>query len=130
MYHHRQSSPFVNWDDNKIAQQRVLILGSGGIGSGCAMLLARLGVARLTLVDMDCVDPTNLTRQVLFSKADVGQRKVDSAVAGLKFHCTRTEVVGVHVDALEGWHTTMSQRELQLSFIKYQSSKQVVSLTR
>ncbi len=52
------------------AQQRfidahAIIVGAGGLGSPAAMYLAAAGVGRLTLVDADTVDLTNLQRQIL-----------------------------------------------------------------
>jgi len=64
-------------------QQRVLdahalIIGAGGLGSPAALYLAASGVGRITLVDDDEVDLTNLQRQVMHTTARVGQPKVDS----------------------------------------------------
>ena len=66
------------------AQQRFLdahavIIGAGGLGSPVAMYLAAAGVGRLTLVDEDSVDLTNLQRQIAHTTQSVGARKVDSA---------------------------------------------------
>ncbi len=65
------------------AQQRFLdahaiVVGAGGLGSPAAMYLAAAGVGRLTLVDADTVDLTNLQRQILHVTASVGRMKVDS----------------------------------------------------
>jgi molybdopterin/thiamine biosynthesis adenylyltransferase len=67
-----------------VGQQRLLdshavILGAGGLGSPVALYLAASGVGRLTLVDDDTVDLTNLQRQIAHSTARVGQPKVTSA---------------------------------------------------
>jgi molybdopterin/thiamine biosynthesis adenylyltransferase len=64
-------------------QQRVLdghalIVGAGGLGSPAALYLAASGVGRITLVDDDTVDLTNLQRQVMHTTARLGQPKVDS----------------------------------------------------
>lgn len=64
-------------------QQRVLgahalIIGAGGLGSPAALYLAASGVGRITLVDDDTVDLTNLQRQVMHTTARVGQPKVES----------------------------------------------------
>ena len=56
-----------------------LILGAGGLGSPAALYLASAGVGRLTLVDDDKVDLTNLQRQIAHTEARVGQPKVASA---------------------------------------------------
>ena len=44
----------------------------------------------MMLVDFDVVEESNLNRQVLFAREDVGRRKVDAAMAGLERHKLRT----------------------------------------
>ena len=63
----------------KLLAAHALILGAGGLGSPAALYLASAGVGRLTLVDDDSVDLTNLQRQIMHTEARVGQPKVDSA---------------------------------------------------
>ena len=58
---------------------RVLVIGAGGLGSPAAMYLASAGVGKLTLVDDDAVDLTNLQRQIAHTTARVGQPKAESA---------------------------------------------------
>ena len=58
---------------------RVLVIGAGGLGSPAAMYLASAGVGRITLVDDDTVDLTNLQRQIAHSSARIGQLKAESA---------------------------------------------------
>ncbi len=57
----------------------VLLIGAGGLGCPAALYLAAAGVGRIGLVDDDVVDASNLQRQILYSTADVGRRKVDVA---------------------------------------------------
>lgn len=59
----------------RLAHAHVLLLGCGGIGNLVAVTLATAGVGALTLVDADHVEPSNLTRQFLFTEADVGSPK-------------------------------------------------------
>lgn len=68
----------------RIAAARVLIVGAGGLGSPAAMYLAAAGVGRLTLVDHDVVDVTNLHRQLLYTTDDVGRSKLDAAAVRLR----------------------------------------------
>ncbi|HRZ06193.1 MAG TPA: molybdopterin-synthase adenylyltransferase MoeB [Candidatus Competibacteraceae bacterium] len=56
-----------------------MIIGLGGLGSPVAMYLAAAGVGRLTLVDFDTVDLSNLQRQIIHRTADIGRPKVESA---------------------------------------------------
>jgi len=58
---------------------RVLVIGAGGLGSPAAMYLASAGVGKLTLVDDDTVDLTNLQRQIAHVTERVGQPKAASA---------------------------------------------------
>jgi adenylyltransferase/sulfurtransferase len=58
---------------------RVLLVGAGGLGAPAGLYLAAAGVGRITLVDDDRVDATNLQRQVMFAMSDVGRPKVDAA---------------------------------------------------
>jgi molybdopterin/thiamine biosynthesis adenylyltransferase len=63
----------------KLLKSRVLIIGAGGLGSPVALYLAAAGVGTLGIVDSDCLDLSNLQRQILHTTADVGRHKVDSA---------------------------------------------------
>ncbi|MDT0329282.1 HesA/MoeB/ThiF family protein [Nocardiopsis lambiniae] len=61
----------------RLARSRVVLLGCGGIGSLVAVTLATAGVGELVLVDADQVEPSNLTRQFLFTEADIGRPKAE-----------------------------------------------------
>ncbi|MET3135884.1 molybdopterin/thiamine biosynthesis adenylyltransferase [Undibacterium sp. GrIS 1.2] len=63
----------------KINAAHALIIGAGGLGSPVAMYLASAGAGKITLVDHDEVDLTNLQRQILHTTARVGQPKAESA---------------------------------------------------
>lgn len=60
-----------------------VIVGAGGLGSPAALYLASAGVGTITLIDDDCVDLTNLQRQIAHTTARVGQSKVSSCAAAL-----------------------------------------------
>ncbi|AZG12687.1 HesA/MoeB/ThiF family protein [Cupriavidus pauculus] len=60
-----------------------LVIGAGGLGAAALPYLASAGVGRITIVDDDAVDLTNLQRQILHTTANVGRPKVESAREGL-----------------------------------------------
>ena len=61
----------------RLAATRVILFGTGGVGSWCAEALIRSGIGHLTMVDPDCVDETNINRQLPATTATVGQPKVE-----------------------------------------------------
>ena len=62
----------------RLASVRVILFGVGGVGSWCAEGLVRSGVTHLTLVDADCVVPSNINRQRMATVSTVGRPKVES----------------------------------------------------
>lgn len=62
----------------RILDGHVLVVGAGGLGSPVALYLAGAGVGRVTIVDDDAVDLTNLQRQIAHTTARVGQPKTES----------------------------------------------------
>jgi adenylyltransferase/sulfurtransferase len=67
----------------KLSRARVLCVGAGGLGSPALLYLAAAGVGTLGVVDDDEVSLSNLQRQVLHATDRIGDRKTDSARAGL-----------------------------------------------
>ena len=63
----------------RLMASRALVIGAGGLGSPVALYLGTAGVGRITLVDDDAVDLTNLQRQIAHTLARVGQPKAFSA---------------------------------------------------
>jgi len=63
----------------KLKSAKVLVIGSGGLGSPVLLYLAAAGVGTLGIVDFDIVDDSNLQRQVLFGVESVGTPKVEAA---------------------------------------------------
>lgn len=61
----------------KLNQAHIVIVGVGGLGSMTAPLLSASGVGKLTLVDFDTVDVSNLPRQIFYREVDIGELKVD-----------------------------------------------------
>ncbi|HEY0429127.1 MAG TPA: molybdopterin-synthase adenylyltransferase MoeB [Pyrinomonadaceae bacterium] len=63
----------------KLKAARVLMIGTGGLGSPLGLYLAAAGVGTLGIVDFDVVDESNLQRQIIHGTKDVGRPKIASA---------------------------------------------------
>lgn len=61
----------------KIQESNILIIGCGGIGSLTAILLAGIGIKKITLVDNDFIEKSNLNRQILWKQTDLGHLKTE-----------------------------------------------------
>jgi len=64
---------------DKLLSSHVLVVGAGGLGSPVALYLGSAGVGRITIVDHDRVDATNLQRQIAHNVARIGAFKAESA---------------------------------------------------
>ncbi len=67
----------------RLQESRVVVLGLGGVGGPAALYLAAAGVGTLVLVDGDCVETSNLNRQILFDFSDLGVSKAHLAAERL-----------------------------------------------
>ncbi|MBO9649062.1 MAG: HesA/MoeB/ThiF family protein [Variovorax sp.] len=68
----------------RVSAAHALIIGAGGLGSPVALYLAAAGVGRITLVDHDDLDLTNLQRQIAHTTSRVGMSKVESAAEAMR----------------------------------------------
>lgn len=62
----------------RLAETRIILFGTGGVGSWCAESLVRSGIRQLTIVDCDQVCVTNCNRQLMATPATIGQVKVEA----------------------------------------------------
>ena len=69
---------------NKLSESKVLIVGTGGLGSPVAYALSRVGIGTIGVVDYDKVDTSNLNRQILHSTSRIDMPKVESAEIFIK----------------------------------------------
>ena len=81
-YSRQQLLPY--WNQRKIKGGKVIIAGVGALGTMAATNLAMMGVGTLVLIDMDTIELSNLSRQLLFRKGDIGKFKVDIAAREIK----------------------------------------------
>jgi molybdopterin/thiamine biosynthesis adenylyltransferase len=77
----------------KLLSAKVLVIGTGGLGSPCSIYLAAAGIGTLGIVDSDILELHNLHRQILHTTNDVGRFKVDSAKDRLNAINSDVEIV-------------------------------------
>lgn len=85
----------------RLANAKVLVVGAGGLGSPALMYLAAAGVGTLGIADFDSVEESNLQRQVVHGRSDVGRRKAESAGAAVRELNPSVEVL-LHEQRLDG----------------------------
>lgn len=73
----RSEMLFGRESTKKLADCRVILFGLGGVGSYTAEALARAGIGSITVVDSDCVAPSNINRQLCALVSTVGKAKVE-----------------------------------------------------
>lgn len=64
---------------DKISRKTVLIVGLGGVGGYAMEALVRSGISNLILIDYDKIDESNLNRQIITTRNNIGKKKVDIA---------------------------------------------------
>lgn len=69
---------------NHLGKCHVLVVGLGGVGAYAAEMICRSGVGRMTIVDADTVNPSNINRQLPALHSTVGRRKADVMAERLK----------------------------------------------
>ena len=69
---------------DRLQRAHVLVVGLGGVGAYAAEMICRAGVGRMTIVDADTVQPTNLNRQLPALHSTLGQAKADVMAARLR----------------------------------------------
>lgn len=60
----------------KLSSQHVLLVGIGGVGGFALESLIRLGIENITIVDSDTIEESNLNRQIISNKTNIGEEKV------------------------------------------------------
>ncbi|MCP3676514.1 MAG: molybdopterin-synthase adenylyltransferase MoeB [Deltaproteobacteria bacterium] len=77
----------------KLLESSAFILGAGGLGSPSLLYLAAAGVGRIGIIDADCVDLSNLQRQIIHNNQRIGVPKVESARESIEALNPDVEVV-------------------------------------
>lgn len=69
------------WKQEKLASAHVLVVGAGAIGNEVLKNLALMGIGKITIVDFDTIENSNLSRSVLFRPSDCGKSKAEVAAS-------------------------------------------------
>lgn len=85
-------SPIGKAGQEKIRSKHVLMIGAGALGSGNADILTRAGVGKLTIVDRDYVEASNLQRQQLYTEHDVEEKLPKAAAAAKRLRKINSDV--------------------------------------
>ena len=72
------------WDQDKLANAKILVVGAGALGNEVLKNLALLGIGYVWLTDFDRIEESNLTRSVLFRSRDRGRSKAEAAADALR----------------------------------------------
>jgi molybdopterin/thiamine biosynthesis adenylyltransferase len=72
------------WDQARIAECHVLVIGAGALGNEILKNLALLGFRYVAIVDMDSIEESNLSRSVLYRSEDIGKHKAMAAARGYR----------------------------------------------
>lgn len=102
-------SPIGEKGQQLIRQKHVLLIGVGALGSACAEALVRAGIGKLTIIDRDYVEWSNLQRQQLYTEQDA-REKVPKVIAAKK----RLQSINAEVEINESILDACSERILPL----------------
>ena len=88
------------WNQNRIANAKVMVVGAGALGNEVLKNLALLGLGKIHVVDFDLVQPSNLSRSVLFREKHTGKRKANVAAEMIRELNPDCQVVAHHADVI------------------------------
>jgi molybdopterin/thiamine biosynthesis adenylyltransferase len=88
------------WDQAKIRAARILVVGAGALGNEILKNLALLGFLQIVVIDLDCIEESNLSRAVLFRDTDVGKFKADVAARSYCSWCSDATLQPIVADVV------------------------------
>lgn len=95
------------WDQQKLANTKVLVIGAGALGNEAIKNLTLLGVGHIAVVDMDTVEASNLSRSILFRPKDAGKPKADVVAAAARDIDPTINIIPLHANVISsvglGW---------------------------
>jgi molybdopterin/thiamine biosynthesis adenylyltransferase len=90
------------WDQKKIADCKLLVIGAGALGNEILKNAALLGFTQVVVVDLDRIEESNLSRAVLYRSGDVGKFKADAAANAYRSLAPDARVHSVVADVVHG----------------------------
>jgi adenylyltransferase/sulfurtransferase len=90
------------WDQRRLAEARLLVVGAGALGNELVKDLALLGAGHVVIVDFDRIEPSNLSRAVLFRAADVAAPKAAVAARAARELWPEMDAVALDADVVHG----------------------------
>jgi len=99
-YFHRQIELWGQEKQERLQKKRIVIIGSGGLGSSLAFALGASGIGEIHMVDFDKVSLHNIHRQIAFKLGDEGKNKAKVNAKLIEERCPFTKVVAHECDFL------------------------------
>ena len=88
------------WDQSRIANCRLLVVGAGALGNEILKNAALLGFRNVVVIDLDRIEESNLSRTVLYRQADIGELKAEVAARAYLSLAPDTQVRGLGINVL------------------------------
>lgn len=85
-------------EQDVLMQKAVCVVGCGGLGGGIIENLTRMGVGKITVVDKDAFDTTNLNRQVLSNEDNIGRLKAEEAAHQMKLINSEVAITAINTE--------------------------------
>lgn len=92
-YFHRQVQLWGEETQNSLQSKRIVIIGSGGLGSSLAFALGASGVGEIHMVDFDTVSLHNIHRQIAFKSGDEGKYKSQVCAELIEARCPYVKAI-------------------------------------
>jgi adenylyltransferase/sulfurtransferase len=95
-YNRQRAVPlFGDSGQQKLSESSVVVVGAGGVKSPVLYYLAAAGIGRITIVDADRVEHSNLNRQILYQESDIGRYKAEAAAERLRALNSDIQIVSI-----------------------------------
>ena len=101
----------INEDgQKKLLESHVVLIGLGGLGCPVALYLSASGIGKITIIDHDDVELSNLQRQILFNPSDVGKNE--------RFDAKRIKSANLVIDSTDNYITRSLINKITLNYKK------------